>query len=118
MARKQDAGMVREPAASPAAPHKSNILTESPPAPEFRVILDLLEPFPPFAPSRHPMFKTFLSVAVALGLVAGALAAQQSPISPKQVPSPVSSPEPITMLALAGGAAAAGGLAYRRRKSK
>lgn len=64
------------------------------------------------------MLKNLLSVAVVLGLFAGALAAQQSPITPQQVPNPVSSPEPITMLALAGGAAAAGGLAYRRRKSK
>lgn len=31
---------------------------------------------------------------------------------------PVSSPEPITMIALAGGAAAAGGLAHRRRNRK
>lgn len=31
---------------------------------------------------------------------------------------PVSSPEPITMIALAGGAAAAGGLAHRRRNKK
>lgn len=33
-------------------------------------------------------------------------------------PVPVSSPEPITMIALAGGAAAAGGLAHRRRNRK
>jgi hypothetical protein len=64
------------------------------------------------------MLKSVLSVALAFGLIAGALAAQQSPITPQQVPSPVNSPEPITMLAIAGGAAAAGGLAYRRRKSK
>ncbi|MGB0952237.1 MAG: PEP-CTERM sorting domain-containing protein [Planctomycetota bacterium] len=39
-----------------------------------------------------------------------------SPSGAAQVP--ISSPEPITMIALAGGAAAAGGLASRRRKNK
>jgi len=64
------------------------------------------------------MLKSILIVALAFGLLTVALAAQQSPITPQSTPNPVNSPEPLTMLALAGGALAAGGFAKRRRKDK
>lgn len=63
------------------------------------------------------MLKTLLTLACAVGFLGVSLLAQQG-IPAETVPQPVNSPEPITLLALAGGAAAAGGLAYRRRKNK
>lgn len=68
------------------------------------------------------MLKSLVVITLAFGLFGAALSAQQAPqggyIPPTQGPRPTNSPEPITMMVLAGGAAAAGGLAYRRRKNK
>lgn len=70
---------------------------------------------------RQALILTALAV-LALGPIAVAQQAaahsgpNNAPIQSTSVP--VSSPEPITMIALAGGAAAAGGLAHRRRKRK
>ena len=62
------------------------------------------------------MLKCLLVICLAVVFSGALLASQQRPAS--RGGSPINSPEPITMIALAGGAVAAGGLAYRRRKSK
>jgi hypothetical protein len=69
--------------------------------------------------------KRILSIAL-LVLAAGSVAAQTSPtgrgrgVTPgdvnRNVP-PVTNPEPMTLVALAGGAAVAGGLLRRRKKN-
>jgi len=70
--------------------------------------------------------KRLLCLGLALALAASSLSAQSSPINrgaglrPGDVSRnnapPVTNPEPMTLVALAGGAAVAGGL-LRRRKS-
>lgn len=60
------------------------------------------------------MIKSLLATAFTVLLMGSTLLAQQGPPSG----TPVNSPEPFTLLALAGGAVAAGRLAYRRRKSR
>jgi hypothetical protein len=73
------------------------------------------------------MRKAFLFSIVAILVLGPMAAAQQSSAvrgnnlqnaNSAGTQVPVSSPEPITMIALAGGAAAAGGLAHRRRNRK
>lgn len=61
------------------------------------------------------MLKSILLLACAAAFLGAALAAQQG-VPASHVPNPVNNPEPLTLLALAGGALAAGGLAYRKRK--
>lgn len=67
------------------------------------------------------MFKSLTALALSWIVLSAAVSAQQgapNPVSPQSAPRPISSPEPLTMLALAGGAAAAGGLAFRRKNKK
>jgi hypothetical protein len=68
------------------------------------------------------MLKSLVVITLAFGLLGAALSAQQAPqggyTPPTRGASPTNSPEPITMMVLAGGAAAAGALAHRRRKNK
>jgi hypothetical protein len=61
--------------------------------------------------------KFLLVPAILAFLVAGSIAAQ-NPSSTGVRNVPVSSPEPMTMLALAGGVGAALGLSKRRNKNK
>ena len=66
--------------------------------------------------------KRFLPVAF-LALFAVVASAQQRPqgVRPKDVSSnapPVTNPEPVTLVALAGGAAVAGGLLRRRKQAR
>lgn len=75
-------------------------------------------PIPRIQDFVFPMIKRILPVALAVGIFAVCAVAQMAPTQQTGVPNPVNSPEPLTMLALAGGAVAAGGLAYRRRKDK
>ena len=75
-----------------------------------------LQPVPsiPFFPGRD--VKTLMTVVFGLVLTSAPLLAQQAPGKASvSRPAPVNSPEPMTMLALAGGAAAAGGVLARRR---
>ncbi|MHC4380195.1 MAG: PEP-CTERM sorting domain-containing protein [Planctomycetota bacterium] len=74
--------------------------------------------------SSESILKTIYILSLLAVFAISPLAAQQHSASGAQNTRPhsakggvpVSSPEPITMIALAGGAAAAGGLASRRRK--
>ena len=61
--------------------------------------------------------KNLIFAFVSILLVTSPIAAQQGPgKAAASKPTPVASPEPMTMLALAGGAAAAGGVLSRRRR--
>ena len=69
--------------------------------------------------------KRLLSLALFSLLAAASVSAQATPINPGSPTRPndigrnsppVTNPEPITLVALAGGAAVAGGLLRRRRK--
>lgn len=61
--------------------------------------------------------KTLLFLILSVALTGMPLLAQQAPgNATASRPAPVNSPEPMTMLALAGGAAAAGGVLARRRR--
>ena len=69
--------------------------------------------------------KTILSLTLIAAFAISPLAAQHASSSPGKAGAgrahnsvPMNSPEPITMIALAGGAAAAGGLAGRRRRKQ
>ena len=71
--------------------------------------------------------KRFLPLALFAVLAALSTSAQTGPISPGsgvrpsdvgRTPPPVTNPEPVTLVALAGGAAVAGGLLRRRKQAK
>jgi len=65
------------------------------------------------------MNNPFVSVILCVVLTSLPLLAQQAPGKANASrPAPVNSPEPMTMLALAGGAAAAGGVLARRRNKE